>query len=454
MCLQYIKLKTKNMNATKYGYVKCGCCSECRKEMQNDWRFRLNSEFLHLKKQGWKIAFCTLTYNDSNLPKLPKVLFVEEKEYKEIPCFSKSDVQNWIASVRQYFKYHNNFVKGKNIRYFVASEYGSQTHRPHYHAILAWPPEVSYELMHAVCTEKWNKGILFPRKTEGDKGMLPFEIVGDMSKALTYVSKYACKDVDLEDQLRSLRLNKKLRLYKDVRSFHCQSQQLGFEVIRNMSDNEKREVFVNGMSFQGDGKVYKIPVYIKNKIVFDNYYVVDSQGNRLVKRKASQFFEKYKNELFQEKSKFYEKTFSSSLDYNFFKARGIDEKKAKDFADSISYYKDRLNSVFGFDVFRSGVFGQYYMCYFGVDQKHCKVINSFDDAVNQWMRRYRENVEEVKEDEVVDYECWKAVQDVCSMILGCMTFCNLNVQLQNEKTDRLNKKITDYFNNVLKGLMK
>lgn len=452
MCLQYIKLKTKNPNATQYGYVPCGVCSECRKHAQNDWKFRLNAEFLNLKNKGWNIAFCTLTYTDKNLPKIPKILFKNEKDYKEINCFSKTDVANWIHGVRQYFKYHNKFKNGNNIRYFIAAEYGSNTHRPHYHAILAWPNAVSYETMHAICTEKWNHGYMFPRNVNGDKDMLPFKIVGDASKALNYVSKYACKDIDFEDTICKLNLNKNLKIYKNIKSFHMQSKSLGFELIKDMSDEEKHKVFVNGISFQGDGQTYRIPVYIKNKIVYDNYYVYKNNGERLVKRKASNFFNKYKNELFREKAKFYEKIFQECTSYDYFTKRGIDEKKAKYFSDSIAYYKNCVNHSFGFDVYGSGVLSHYYMCYFGIKNNCCKTINTFDDAVTQWMRRYQnpDELEVIKNEDILDKDCYNAIQNVCSMILGCNTYCNLNVQLTNEKTDRLNKKILDYYNNVLK----
>lgn len=455
MCLQYIKLKTKNPNATQFGYVPCGVCAECRKRAQNDWKFRLNSEFLKLKKEGWNVAFCTLTYNDENLPKIPKELFKNEESYKEIPCFSKTDVTNWIHGVRQYFKYHNNFTRGNNIRYFIASEYGSNTHRPHYHAILAWPNTVSYKTMHEVCTEKWTHGYMFPRDVRGDKGMLPFEIVGDASRAINYVAKYACKDIDFNDEVQKANLNTKMKLFKDVNSFHLQSKSMGFEIIKNMNDEEKRQAFIHGISFQGDGEVYKVPIYIKNKIVFDNYYVTREDGTRLVRRKASEFFDKYKNELFREKSKFYENLFRSSTDYNYFLSRGLDETKAKMFSDAIIGYKNTLNNILGFDVFQSGVFGQYYMCYFGIKRQNCKIINSFSDAVTQWMRRYREpqTLEVIKEDERIDYQTWQAIQNVCSMILGANTFCNMNLELQQYKTEKLNKKITDYFNNVIKGLV-
>lgn len=454
MCIQYIKLKTKNEYGTRYGYVPCGKCVDCRKKLQNAWKFRLNSEFLDLAKKGWNMAFVTLTYSNENLPKIPKVLFKEEEKYQEIPCFSKNDVRVWIDSIRQYCKYHYKFVKGNNIRYFIASEYGSNTHRPHYHAILAWPNSLDYKTMHALCSHYWDKGIMFPRDVNGDKGMLPFEIVGDKSKALTYVSKYACKDIDFEKRIENVELKRKHPLFRKCQSFHIQSQSLGFEVIKNMSDEEKREVFLNGLAFQGDGEMYQVPMYIKNKIVFDNYYVLDNNGKRLVKRKASAFFEKYKEEMFNEKAKFYDQVLSASVSKDWFVKRGVEEELAKKFANSIQYYKNRLDYFAGFDVSGSGMLGKCYLAYFGVKYENCRCYYDNNDLVTQWMCRYREsqiNEMLMRGKERVVWSVWKSLQDYCSLVLGCNTYCNLLKQKERENDERLSKKIMDYFNNVVNG---
>ena len=212
-------------------------------------------------------------------------------------------------------------------------------------------------------------------------------------------------------------------------------------------------IFVHGISFQGDGLTYKIPIYIKNRIVFDNYYIINEKtGKRLVRRKASAFFEKYKNELFREKARFYENLFKESLQPDYFIRRGLNEEQAQKFTTALTYYKDCVNTALGFDVFGSGVFSHYYMCYFGIKRSNCKTINSFNDAVNQWMRRYKEpqTLEVIKNNEQVDYTIWKSIQNFCSMMLGCNTYCNMSATIQHEKDDRLNKKIQDYFNNVLK----
>lgn len=450
MCVQYLKLKTKNAAGTKFAYVPCGECVECRRKLQNDWKFRLNAEFLTLKKLGWHIAFMTLTYREDTLPHIPKVLFKDEGQYRSIPCFSKDDVTKWITSIRHYCKYHYKFVKENAIRYFVASEYGEHTHRPHYHAILAWPPSVSYEVMHAICSDYWNHGFMFPRRPEGDVGMLPFQIVGNMSKAMNYVSKYVCKDLTFKDQINGLDLDTSKKLYKNIQSFHLQSKSIGFSYVKNLTDQEKLNVYMNGTSFQGDGESYRLPVYVKNKIIFDYNYVTTASGKRLVRRKGNAFFNAHKEDIFKAKGKFYEKLFRNVTSIDWFVNRGVEKEQAERFTAVINNFSERLHNAFGFDVAHSQYMSQYYLAYFGVDHKYCRSIHSFSDMINQWYNRYLEEPIAVPESEVVDYSCWKAVQDFGSFAIGCTGFCNLVAMARKSADERLNAKILDYFNSLMK----
>lgn len=450
MCVQYLKLKTKNAAGTKYAYVPCGECEDCRRKMQNDWKFRLNAEFLTLKKLGWHIAFMTLTYREDALPHIPKVLFKDESQYRSIPCFSKADVTKWISSVRHYCKYHYKFVRENALRYFVASEYGEHTHRPHYHAILAWPPSVSYETMHAICTEYWNHGFMFPRRPDGDVNMLPFQIVGDMSKAMNYVSKYVCKDLTFKEQINGIDFDTSKKLYKDIQSFHLQSKGVGFSYVKNLTDSEKMNVFMNGTSFQGDGESYRLPVFIKNKIIFDYDYSVTSSGKRVVKRVANAFFDAHKAEIFKAKGKFYEGLFKNITTTDFFTQRGVEPAQAERFVTVLCDFSKRLYDTFGFDLAHSHVMSEYFMAYFGVDHKYSRNVHSFDEVIDQWYNRYREVPYEVDESDRIDYNCWKAVQDYSSFALGCTGFCNLYAMYQKSKDARLSAKIQDYFNNLMK----
>ena len=68
MSSQYTKLKTKNSAGIRAAYVPVQNSQSFRRKQQADWRFRLNAEFQTLKKQGWHLAFATLTYTNEHLP--------------------------------------------------------------------------------------------------------------------------------------------------------------------------------------------------------------------------------------------------------------------------------------------------------------------------------------------------------------------------------------------------
>lgn len=88
--------------------VPCGKCFGCRLDKSQDWAVRCVMESLQYDDN----CFITLTYNDENLPSDKKLV--------------KSHVQEFIREVRRQ----------NRVRYLISGEYGSQTGRPHYHAIL------------------------------------------------------------------------------------------------------------------------------------------------------------------------------------------------------------------------------------------------------------------------------------------------------------------------------
>lgn len=95
--------------------IPCRKCVGCRLDYSRDWANRMLLEYQTTKKA----VFVTLTYNDDHLP----------LSAYGIPTLCKRDIQLWLKRIRKYYT-------GTQIRYFAAGEYGDQTHRPHYHAIL------------------------------------------------------------------------------------------------------------------------------------------------------------------------------------------------------------------------------------------------------------------------------------------------------------------------------
>lgn len=94
--------------------VPCNRCIGCRLDYARQWSNRLVLEL----QDNPNALFITLTYNDQNVP-------ISEKGFKTV---SVRDCQLFMKRLRKHFS-------DRKIRFFLCSEYGSTTLRPHYHGI-------------------------------------------------------------------------------------------------------------------------------------------------------------------------------------------------------------------------------------------------------------------------------------------------------------------------------
>ena len=418
------------------------------------------SEFYTAKKRGWNVGFITLTYSPEYLPHIPCCCFKNPLEYEKIPCFSREHVRGWIDSIRDYYKYHRGFKNEKNIRYFVCSELGSSTHRPHYHALISWPSEVTYEEMFNVCKNKWSYGLVGPKFYNGDSRNLPFEVVGDCSKVLQYVSKYVSKDIDFTDITKNYKFYDKLsdypdeekqaderamcRMFKRCQPFHIQSRSFGYEPIKYLTNEEKLKVLQRGMSIVGSDKVFQVPLYIRNKILFDNYYIVGDDGKRFCRRRSSAFFEKYKHEIYEQKIDFY-KNYLGQMNTGYLIKSGVDSEVAEQCGVMLDFFRNTLSVAYDLETE-----ARLYLAYNGVDYQACYDI----DLADQWLNRYRKP-EHVAKRAVrkmwkhINEHMWLDYQALWKYIGFCYTLCGSVNLPDREKQDRLIKKIQDFFNNVI-----
>ena len=112
VCVKPVLLK-KSVDRQKYPRgleVPCGKCYLCHQKKRSEWALRM----LHELEEHKYATFLTLTYDDDHLPANASL--------------SKYDLQNFFKRLR--------FNSKKNLRYFAAGEYGDNTYRPHYHAIV------------------------------------------------------------------------------------------------------------------------------------------------------------------------------------------------------------------------------------------------------------------------------------------------------------------------------
>lgn len=98
--------------------VSCGQCLGCKIEKSKMWGARI----MHEAKMHDENAFVTLTYDDDHIPENGTLV----KEHTQL-----------------FWKLLRQKLEPQKIRYYLCGEYGDETYRPHYHAILFgyWPKQ-------------------------------------------------------------------------------------------------------------------------------------------------------------------------------------------------------------------------------------------------------------------------------------------------------------------------
>lgn len=132
MCNSPIAIRDKEEHSGYSHYsVPCGKCHECLSARSKAWVFRLSQEL----RRHTEATFATLTYSDENLP----------RDQTGYPTLDKKALQLFFKRLRKSKSGSN----ASGIRYYACGEYGGNTQRPHYHAIIfgatqnqvnsAWP---------------------------------------------------------------------------------------------------------------------------------------------------------------------------------------------------------------------------------------------------------------------------------------------------------------------------
>lgn len=163
-------------------HVPCGTCGFCLQTKRSQWSFRLNQEL----KIAESAKFLTFTYAEEHLP-------ISEHGEAQL---KKKDFQNFMKRLRNenlkmYLK-HNKWstVKEamalvKQLRYYAVGEYGTETCRPHYHAIMFnMQPHMEHRLDNFKPLEDNHNKI----NNIWQKGQVD---IGDVTPAsINYVTKY------------------------------------------------------------------------------------------------------------------------------------------------------------------------------------------------------------------------------------------------------------------------
>lgn len=109
-CLSMIKVRHGEFTYT----VPCSKCAFCLQNKRSQWMFRIYYEMHHQQYPGW---FLTLTYDERHVRRTASGRL--SLRFKDVQLFLKK-----LRKAKYYAKY------------ICVGEYGSETHRPHYHMLL------------------------------------------------------------------------------------------------------------------------------------------------------------------------------------------------------------------------------------------------------------------------------------------------------------------------------
>ena len=163
--------------------VPCGKCFNCRINKRRCWTARILLEGLAAERCGQEVSWVTLTYAEENVPVVARGVSGEP-----LRSLNTLDYQLCFKRIRKR-------PDIGSFRYFLVGEYGDQTFRPHYHALLFGPRTVRVE---AALKQEWEQDF-------GHTRVRPWR-VGDESltdaseKRAAYCAGYVVKKMtSLED---------------------------------------------------------------------------------------------------------------------------------------------------------------------------------------------------------------------------------------------------------------
>lgn len=263
MCYNPIRVKNPKIDFNaKYDkaflYVPCGKCESCKNRKRSDILVRLYFSLLHYQSVGGCAHYITLTYSDDNLPYI--VINGRKKA-----CFSRADIQKYLKRLRVNLQRKLNIT---DTQYYVASEFGGSTHRPHYHMIFFHDNFAKSLSVNNFLCRDWKLGFT-------KLGNLSNGIVTSIS-ALQYCSKYVTKDVITDEYFQNISSTIPKSELRHFSPFSLYSKDLGFIGI-DFADKTLLEAGFCKLPCKEGFNIVRSPRYFDIKLYY--YKTLNINGN-------------------------------------------------------------------------------------------------------------------------------------------------------------------------------
>ncbi len=235
--------------------VPCGQCIGCRIDRSREWANRCMLELQYHDSA----YFVTLTYDDFHVPKS----YYPDPETGEAHTsltLCKRDFQLWMKRLRKKFS-------DDKIRFFACGEYGGETKRPHYHAIV-FGLHLSDLVKYKTVREGDSYYTYYNSDSIQDTWPNGFVVVGEVTwESCAYVARYVTKKLT---GLQSEFYEK----FNLVPEFSDMSRRPG--IARQYYDDHGKEIYDNAyinLSTPKGGRKFKPPHY------FDRLFDIDCPGS-------------------------------------------------------------------------------------------------------------------------------------------------------------------------------
>lgn len=273
-CLHPVKVYNKYTH--DYIFTPCGKCAACNNSSANKLTLRVYNEILQHRYS----LFFTLTYDNEHLPRFE--LFSDKygriqtrpvgrckdsfdscplnhTDLQGVYCFEddvflpaisndvpslqygvccKKDIQDFFKRLRKKINKLNIPQNEKDIRYFVASEYGPETLRPHYHGFIFFDSEKLSVEIESLVVDSWGLYVPVAGKVNAykfDAFANPFLTRSYLkfcdANTAYYVADYVSGNLNLPELLRQ----------RQAKPFHLCSK----NPIIGCFEQSKAEIFEN-----------------------------------------------------------------------------------------------------------------------------------------------------------------------------------------------------------------
>ena len=215
----------------------------------------------------------------------------------------------------------------------------------------------------------------------------------------------------------------------DYFPFHFQSRGMGKCFIEDKNDMQLLDLYKNGFLFEGDEQVSELPVYLKNKIIFNPKYVFDEKtGKRLVRREATAFFREHFQELYDLKVRAASERFSNFLNLDYWRSLGVSDEDM----NILKAYIAQPNSSFSL--------ASDFVAYYGIPWRECFCIAPH----LQWYRRYDYDYVDVTGVPLISKSFWSYIQSVFDCFLRMQAKYEWFVTDRREKDARIKERISQF----------